>query len=75
MDNHLKIGEQNKKKSMSWTLATKLKCPCSTFYYIKSNTLLKSMTHFFRSLNDKEFLEKYIVHQFHEKPFQNRRTK
>ena len=33
MDNHLKIGEQNnKKKAMIWTLATKLKCLCSAFF-------------------------------------------
>ena len=32
MDNHLKIGAQNKKKTMIWTLAIMLKCSCSAFF-------------------------------------------
>jgi len=69
---HLKIGEQNKKKTMICTLEPKLKC---SLFKIMSNTLPISVTHFFRSLNVKESQEKYIMHQYHGQPPQNRRTK
>ena len=40
-----------------------------------SNILMIFVTHFFHILNVKEFKNKYIVHQFHGQPPQNRSTK
>ena len=59
MDNHLQIWEQNKKKTMIWTFATKLKCPYSVFFknYVQHITNIHDT--FFRSLNIKES-KKYI---------------
>ena len=38
MKNHLKLGEQNKKKIMIWTLATMHKCPFTSSSKCTVNT-------------------------------------
>ena len=59
VDNHLKIGAQNKNKKLIWTLGIMLKYPCSEFFFkIMSKTLMIIVKHFFYILNVNESKKK-----------------
>ena len=63
------------KKTMIWTLATMLKCPCSAFFsnYVEHiNNILDTL---FICFELQRIQKKYIVHQFHGITPQNTSTK
>ena len=64
-----------KKKLWFGPLQLCLRAHVLHFFKIMSNTLIMFVTHFFYSLNVKEFKKNYFVHQFHRIAPQNTSTK
>ena len=73
MDNHLKIGARNW-KNYDLDTCNYASAHVLHLFKIMSNKLMIFVPHVFHSLNIKESQNKYIVHNFHGQPPQNRIT-